>query len=237
MSNILSATKYQLTFFKSQSLLCISIIAFNILISLAVTYLFTGSGVSAGSSDVVAIIWIFIMGVLSFSASFKFMLANAVSRKSLFWANILSMVITSATWAVVITLVLSLISKLQLQAIVLYPVFYKDNSILGAIVWFFGIFFLLIVLGWFITMVYYRSSKRMAYAITLAPFILSGLLLIINQETSGKLFDSMSQFYMSAMGFSDSLPNPYIASFSMLLLALIICAFNYLLIRRAQIKD
>jgi len=57
--------------------------------------LFPGSGVSAGSSDLVAIIWIFIIGLLSFISSFKFMLSNPVSRKSLFWANILSMAILS----------------------------------------------------------------------------------------------------------------------------------------------
>jgi hypothetical protein len=38
------------------------------------------------------------------------------------------------------------------------------------------------------------------------------------------------------MGFSGSIPNPYVASFSMLICTVIICGFNYLLIRKAETK-
>ena len=47
MSNILRATKYQLsTMFLPQSLSCLIILAINILISITVTNLFPGSGFS-----------------------------------------------------------------------------------------------------------------------------------------------------------------------------------------------
>jgi len=237
MNNILTATKYQLWTFKYQSLLCLSIIAVNILISVTVTYLFPGSGISAGSSDLVTFIWIFFVGLLASTPSFKFMLGNAVSRKSIFWANIFSMAILSVAWAVTITLVLSFISKLGIKILALYPLLYKNSNFVSSVVWFIGVFYLLIVIGWLINMAYYRSSKRMAYAISFAPFILSGLLTIINQSTHGKLFESIIGFLVTALGFSGTIPNPYIGSFSMLLFAGIICAFNYLLIRKAQIKD
>lgn len=237
MSNIFRATKYQLMIFKPQSLLCLSIIAANILIAVTVTYLFPASGISAGSSDLIAFISLFILGLLSFKPSFRFMLANAVSRKSLFWANILSMAILSVVLAVTITLVLSLISRMNIKVFVLFTLFYKSTSTTATVVWFIGIFFLLAVLGWFINMVYYRSSKPMAYAISFVPFILFGLLTILNQTSHGKLFESILNFMVRVMGFSGSVPNPYIGSFSMLLLTVIICAFNYLLIRKAQIKE
>lgn len=236
MSNIFRATKYQLMTFKFPSLMCLSIIALNILISITVTYLFPGAGISAGSSDAVAFIWIFVLGIVTFTASFKFMLANAVSRKSLFWANIFSMAIASIAWAVIITLILSIISRMNIKIIVIYTLFYNNYSVLATIVWFATIFYLLVVIGWFISMAYYRSSKGMAYLISFAPFVLSGLLIIINQSTNGKLFESIIKFIVAAMGFSGSIPNPYIASFSMLLCTAIICGFNYLLIRKAETK-
>ncbi|MBK5240689.1 hypothetical protein [Clostridium sp.] len=236
MSNIFRATKYQLMTFKTASFICLSVIAFNILISITVTYLFPGSGVLAGSSDLVAFIFIFIIGIVAFMASFKFMLANAVSRKSLFWANILSMAIASIAWAVIITLILSIISRMNIKIFVLYTIFYNNYSVMASVVWFITVFYLLIVSGWFISMAYYRSSKRMSFLISFAPFVLSGLLTIINQSTNGKLFESIIKFIVAAMGFSGSIPNPYIASFSMLLCTVIICGFNYLLIRKAEIK-
>lgn len=85
MSNIFKATKYQLMMFIPPSLVCLSIIALNMLISVTISYLFPGSGISSGSSDLIAFIWIFILGLLFFIPGFKFTLANAVSRKHLFW--------------------------------------------------------------------------------------------------------------------------------------------------------
>ncbi|MFA6808358.1 MAG: hypothetical protein WCR27_05135 [Eubacteriales bacterium] len=237
MGTIVKATSYQLTLFRSQSWICLAIIVLNILISVTVSYLFPSSGISAGSSDMIAVIWIFILGLLSFAPSFKFMLANAVSRKSLFWANIFSMVILSVAWAVAMTLVISFINRMNLKMIVVYPLIYKGSSTMGTVVWFSGMFFLLIVLGWFITMAYYRSNKLMIFVISLAPFVIAGLFTIINQMTGGKLFDFMINFIVTAMGFSGSIPNPYIGSFSMLVITVILCVLNYLLIRKTQIKE
>ena len=237
MSNIFKATKYQLMTFIPPSLGCLCIIALNILISVTVSYSFPGRGISAGSSDLIAFIWIFIIGILFFISSFKFMLANAVSRKHLYWANIFSMSILSVAWAVIVTLIISFISKMNIKIIVLYNIFYKGSSAMGTVVWFIAIFYLLIIIGWFINMIYYRSSRRMAYVISFSPFILSGLLTFINQSTNGKLFNYIIKFIVAAMGFSDSIPNPYIASVSMLLMAVVVCGFNYLLIRRVQIKE
>ena len=226
MSNIFKATKYQLMMFIPPSLVCLSIIALNMLISVIVSYLFPVSGISSGSSDLIAFIWIFILGILFFIPSFKFMLANAVSRKNLFWSNILSMSILSVAWTVIFMLLISFISKMNIKIIVLYNIFYKGSSAMG-----------IIVIGWFINMIYYRSSRRMAYVISFSPFILSGILTLINQSTNGDLFKYIIKFIVAAMGFSGSTPNPYIASVSMLLTAVVICGLNYLLIRKVQIKQ
>lgn len=143
------------------------------------------------------------------------------------------MSILSVAWAVIFMVLISFISKMNIKIIVLYNIFYKGSSAMGTVVWFIGIFYLLIVIGWFINMIYYRSSRRMAYVISFLPFILSGILTLINQFTNGKLF----KFIVAAMGFLGSTPNPYIASVSMLLAVVVICVFNYLLIRRVQIKE
>ena len=237
MSNILKATKYQLMMFIPPSLVCLSIMALNLLISVTVSYLFPGSGVSAGSSDLIAFIWIYIIGILFFIPSFKFMIANAVSRKHLYWANIFSILILSVAWALIITLLISFVSQMNIEIMVLYNMFYKESSAMGTLAWFIGLFYLLIIMGWFTNMIYYRSSRRMAYVISFSPFILSGLLTLINQSTNGKLFNYILKFIVSAMGFSGSTPNPYIASGSMLLMAVVICGFNYSLIRKVQIKQ
>jgi hypothetical protein len=236
MNNILKSTKYQLIMQKSQSLLCFSIIVLNIIISVTVTWLFPSTNASAGSSDLIVFIWIFIIGLTFFISSFKFMLANGVSRRSLFWANVLSMSILAVTWAVVVAMVLTFTSRLHIKIIVLFTMLYKDYSVLATIVWFCSAFFLLIILGWFINMIYYRSSKGMIYVISLAPFVLMGLLIILNQTVNEKLFSGILRFIVTAMGFSGATPNPYIGSFSMILFAVIICSFNYLLIRKAEIK-
>lgn len=240
MENIFKVTKYQLMFFKIQTAICFSVIAFNILISVVVGYLIdaqnAGSRSSAGSTDIIALTWIFILGLCCFKPSFKFLLANGVSRKRFFWGNIYCLAIVAGLWAVILTL-LCVLARMFTRITVLYELLYENLNPIHAVVWTFAALFLLAVLGWCINMLYYRSTKRLKYAVTLAPFVLYGLLTVINQATGGILLRSISQFLIAAMGFSAGARSSYIGALTMLLFAAVICSLNFLLLRKAQLKD
>lgn len=240
MSHFNKVVKFQLMSLKKQTLTCFSIIALNILISFVVSHFMLseidGSNVSVGSIDIVAFIWIFILGIGFFKPSFKYMLSNGISRKKFFFANIHCFLIVAAGWSITVML-LTIISRRYTNIFMLYETLYKNLNALSLTVWMFAAFFLLAILGWFINIIYYRSGNKLKLLISFVLFAISPLLIFFNILSSGKIFSAMAEFFIVTMGFSSSLPNPYIGTLSMLILASIFCVFNFLLIRKAQVKD
>ena len=240
MRHISKVVKFQLLNFKKQTLTCFSIIVLNIMISLVVSHFMQseidGSNVSVGSIDIVAFIWIFILGIGFFKPSFKYMLSNGISRKKFFLASIQCFLIVAAGWSIAITL-LTIISRRYTNIFMLYELLYKNLSALSLIAWMFAAFFLLSIFGWFINLIYYRSGSRVKLLISFFMFALAPLLLFFNIISSGIIFNAMAQFFIVTMGFSTNFPNPYIGTLSMLIFAMIICGFNFLLIRKAQVKE
>ena len=159
-----------------------------------------------------------------------------IQYSSLNCSTIPFMAILSASWTVGVIFFTS-ISRPFTKINVLYEILYKNSNVFRAAFWVFAVLFLVAILGWFINMLYYRSNKKMKAVVTFAPFALSGLLTFIHNATGGRLMGTLLKYFVAAMGFSSDTPNPYTGALSMLLFAAILCSFNFLLIRKAQIKD
>lgn len=244
MYNIYKVSKYLLDIFKMQFIICFSCIGFNILLAFAVTYLLSsagrGSAITVGSIDIIAFIWMLILGLIFFKPSFKFMLSYGISRKRFFKGTMLCLIIISLLGAAAVMLI-SVASRNYVNINVLYEILYKNLHPLGFVVWSFTLLLLMGVLGLFINLLYYRSSRQMKYIISLSPLVLSASLTIFDILSNGGMLRSLFHFLVLAMGFpggvSESTPNPYIGALTMLTLSAVISGFIFLLIRRAPIKD
>jgi hypothetical protein len=239
MSNILKITKFHLlTLFKGQSYIFIATILLNILISVVVTHLVAPNNTNAigGSTDPVALIWIFVLGIIFFSQGFKFMLSHGVSRKRVFIASSISLAVMAVIWSLLVTLFVT-ISRMFTNIIAIYELLYRNRAPVSMATWEFAALLLFAVLGWFIYLIYYISGRKTKYLITAAPFVLVPLLMLFNIMAEGKIFYAIGRFFINIMGFASSTPNPYIGALSMLVTAVIFCGAIFLLIRRAQIKD
>ncbi len=239
MPNISAVTRYFLKNSGAWTFICFSIIIFNLGLSAVFAYFNNrqngDSNIFVGNIDITPMIVIFILGLCFFKPNFKFMLANGVTRKRFFLAAFLNLAILAAVWALGVTF-FAIISKAFVKSLVLYEQLYENWDTFHT-VWLFAVFFMSGVLGWFINLLYYRSSKWMKVLISFAPFILLGLFLHTNQTSDGILARALAKFIAAAMGFATGIPNPYVGAFSLLLLAIILCACNFLLIRRAELKE
>jgi hypothetical protein len=239
MSNIMKITNFNLlTLFKGQSFIFTAVILLNILISVVVTHLVAPENHSAigGSIDPTALIWMFVLGIIFFGLSFKFMLSHGVSRKRFFLASSISLAVMAAIWSLLVTLFVT-ISRMFTNIIVIYELLYRSRAVVGMTIWEFAALLLFAVLGWFIYLVYYVSGRKTKYLITASPFVVVPLLMLFNMMADGKIFHAIGQFFVNIMGFASSIPNPYIGALSMLVMAVIFGGAIFLLIRRAQIKD
>ncbi|MBS4008351.1 MAG: hypothetical protein KGZ45_08000 [Clostridium sp.] len=237
MSKTSKIVKYQLArpYLQGQTLLCFSVIFLSIILSFVVQRFFAGTRENGvGSTDPIALIWIFIIGLISvFGCDFKYLLSQGISRKTFFRAVTLTYIIFAAIWAIGVTFFVMIAAEIT-RIQVLYQIIYRNLDVPGVITWLFAALLLLLMLGWFIALVYLSSDKRTRYIVSLAPFIMFGMLSALNQAAGGVVFQAVLAILTAVMGLSTPVPNPYIAALSMLLVTALLCGCNFLLIRRAQ---
>lgn len=234
MNNIIKVSRFLLYTFVSQTIICFSIIILNIVLSIAVTQVKQVDG-SVGSVDSIAIIWAFILGLTNLKYSLKFMLTCGISRKMYFISMSITILITSIVWAA-LSVLFSKIGILLASVNIIYEVIYRNSSIGGALVWNFGIILFMLALGTLITLIYYRSGKKMKLLVTAVPFVLYGILIFFNFVLNGVLFKELGAFFIKIMGFSSTVPNPYISALSFIILSIIFSGGIYLLLRKAPYK-
>jgi hypothetical protein len=180
--------------------------------------------------EVVDIVFALLIGLVLLITHFKVALANGISRKTFLLAN-LPLALMAAAALVIFNLIVVQIHGLFWPLNFISNLFYPHASLAGLLFLQFTLYFLLIVAGWFIALAYYRSSVPIQWAISLAPFVLYGLIRVANAFSAGAIFTSLGNFLrMTTSG-------PYKAAFSCLAYSAILYGLVYLLIRRAPLKD
>ena len=235
MNIILKVAKFHLIHLFSGFIIWLFIVLLcNVLGSLAALKL-ARPGHPIGSNDFVAMIAMFFLGTLTIHLSFKYILSQGVSRKKYFLSVSLTLAMFAAIFALMAT-VFYIVSLRIARVWMIYESAYRDQGALRLIIWEFAALFLLAVLGWFLRLIYYVSGRRTQISISFAPFILIPLLILFDRLADGAIFRAIGIFFKTIMGFTSSIPNPYIATSSMLGIAVILGGLIFLLLRRAQIK-
>jgi hypothetical protein len=236
MSSITKITKmYFSTLFNIQIIICLGVLSLHLLISWAVVHLVHAPG-PAGSNDIIVMFWIFIMALTIFTPSFKYVLSQGITRKKFFSAMSLNIVLLAAAFALLSTLFYAASLKVA-NVWMVYEMIYRDQAILNMLVWEFALLLFLGMLGWFMRLVYYVSDRNAKLIVTIAPFVLTSLLIFFNILADGGIGRALLDFLKAVMGLSSASPNPYVGAASFLAAAVILSAPVYLMLRRAQVKD
>ena len=198
---------------------------------LAFSLKYTNGNGSATGLEFASAIFIFISGLNCFKANFLFMQLFNVTRRSFYVATLSSL----ATIAAVMTIIDAFLKNIYLVFIPyryqsLYSIAFGQDRLVPSLVWEFAMLLMFASLGWFITMLFYRSSKPLKIAIALSPVYLSLLSNFIPTSVVIRL-GSMFQ-YLIGPGSG----TPWINSAGMTLATIIILGLNFLLLRRAPVR-
>jgi hypothetical protein len=221
--------------FNWQLITCAAVLLLHLLISVGVIRLADVPG-PAGVNDPIVICWMLIMGLVIVTPSFKYMLSQGVSRKRYFMAMGLNLVILAAIFAL-LSAVFYVITQQVANVWMIYELIYNNQNFLGIVFWEFGILLLMGSLAWLIRLVYYVSGVRAKVLVSVIPFVLASLLLLINPLLDGAIGSGLLQFLKAAMGLPSTAASPYIGMASMLAASVIISCPIYLLLRRAQVNN
>lgn len=235
--------KYQLYASKGPLLIFYSIM-FSILLLTTSSFALFGSGAAeVRGNDMASIIFIFVLGLTSFREDFRFCLANGVSRKTQFKGFIVAILVIAGLMAVIDTIYTNLFSAL----VPYYSFFSMIYGHIGpdeaetflfridGLLWSFFLYAAFAILGYFITLVYYRSNLLMKLIVSIVPPVLLFILLpywaFVNQTIS----DSLIGLIDLILGLG-SIPNPYSAMLSFSVFFILFSAGSYWLMKRAPIK-
>lgn len=251
--NLKSAVKYQVLDGKvAIPVFYLVVLCVMALLLVSTSDLGPGGYVNIGGFEMGTIIFLFILGLNAFRETFRMMIQNGVSRKTMF----LSFVIL----ALVLPLGMSCLNEILLgigkamtsgnDNVTLQSAFeqiyaprYIEN--LGTMqVVLEGLLFTICVsaaammLGYFITTMYYRLNKagRIAVSVGVPAILIIGLPIFDAVVTGGAIYRALGQLTLFAMGGPNGY-NPYYAMVSSLIAFALLAGLSWMLVRRAVVKD
>jgi hypothetical protein len=179
--------------------------------------------------EVTAGIFTLLIGMVLFIPDFKVALANGVSRKTFLLANLPAAGIAAAAFSI-FNLVVMKVHGLFWPVNSISDLSYPQSGWVTFLLVQFTLYFLLIMVGRFISLAYYRSSTPARWAISLAPFVSIALLAVADARSDGRIFEAISQYLLWSLRFPRAL-------LSMLAYSAILYGLVWLLLRRASLKD
>ena len=170
-----------------------------------------------------------LIGLVLFIPTFKVALANGISRKTFLLANLPAAWIAAAAFSI-FNLVVVKVHGLFWPIVMIIEWNYPQIGWAGLLILQFALYFLLITAGWFTTLAYYRSSVPVRWAISVAPFVLFGLLRVAQARSGYPIFAAIWEYLLWSMRMDR-------APFTLLAYSAILCGLVFLLLRRAPLKD
>lgn len=190
----------------------------------------SNNNTSISGYEFASVIFIFIAGLNCFKTSFKFLQFFQVSRKTFYLSSILTLLTIAAGMTIVDT-VFGKLFALVLPYQTLYATVYGSSGIFYPVVWEFALLMMAAVVGWFITLLYYRSNKILKIVISLSPIYVT-LLFRLTGPSEDIILKVLAFFF----GFMRDVSS-WMNVLGMTITVLIVLGLNFLLIRRAPVKS
>ena len=256
--NFKNMLKYQLT--STMGVVCIfSLMTFAIFAGLyLLQFILPHFLVSdQGSYNLSSTVYLFaiIFGMTTFKSILEFGVINGVSRKTIFMSTTVTYGVTSLVIAIM-CLLFTFLTKGFMPTSDMFVFFYGErygidvifqntihqhslNSVFPNILWTTIVLFLLFVLGYFITVLYYRMSTIWKYIVSIGvpALAITVIPMIATSSVGDELIPIMLDTLSFTQGFASDIPNPYISVISLSLVIAIFTTINYLMMRRASIKQ
>lgn len=197
------------------------------------------------SIDVATMIFLLVIGMNLFKAPFRLFLQNGVSRKTMFVSFLCFSGCICAFMAILDQINYRIFSCFSTYAQMFswlyagrYETMFGVQQTLEGIVWSLFGYLLFTVLGFFITVLYYRCNKWQKFAISIG---VPGVLFIILPLLDGNFFQgqiilNIVKFFRIALGLEYGV-NPLIGTLSFAIGAAILGGITFLLMRKAPVKE
>ncbi|MDF2567297.1 MAG: hypothetical protein K0R90_753 [Oscillospiraceae bacterium] len=242
--NIKAALKYQLHDAK-RALMVYYIVIYSLFIFLVIMQKMFPEGGSSGMENA-SIIFIFIAGLNSFKQTFKMFLQNSISRKTLFVSSLLSIFPIAGFMALMDSINAVIFSKIITYESFfeqLYGGGYATNTndfrlIAEGFLFSICMYSAFMLLGYVISILYYRMNKGPKVAVSLGvPGFFLVLLPIIDTNLKDiNILKNIWDFILFILGMKNGF-NPYYPIVTCGIVFVLLSGISFLLTRKAVIKN
>ena len=191
--------------------------------------------------ELASMIFLFVAGLNSFKEDFLFFSANGISRKTQFYGFVASTIPVVLIMSVIDTVYGTILGVLLDYNSVFTMAYsqYDANVVimkLATVVWLALLYLMVLMIGYFITVLYFRMSKGWKIGVSIAvPMLFLYILPIMDEMLfSSRITNAMTKAFDTFMGNGH---NPYIAMLTFLVVTLIFAALSYSLIRKAEVRE
>jgi hypothetical protein len=206
---------------------------------------------STGGYEMGSIIFIFVVGLNSFKSNFRMLLANGVSRTTMFKSYTTSVLPLAGVMAFIDSLngvIFSSFTNYQTMYAQMYHLRYAGlpdtfgttmQIAAEGFLWMFFTYIMVAMVGYLITTLYYRMNRPLKLTVSIGvPVLLFVVLPYFNTILfHGWLFRAISSAISAFWGFANKGAIPYVAMLSCAVTFALAGLFSFLAMRRAQIKD
>lgn len=217
-----------------------TLIYYGIILLLSVSMIFlsylqynSSREVPFGGFGFSALVFIFIVGLNSFKANFRFMQANNITRRRFIIASIISLMSIAALMAFIDAAMNGILAQVVAYDNV-FAALHGSSSLIVNFIWCFALFSLAVSGGWLITIIYYVCNNFMKILVSIAPIIVIVLLGILDNMTGGIIGRGIKSFILAALGITSG--NPFVAVFSFFVGTAIAFGLSYIIVRRVSLK-
>ncbi len=196
-----------------------------------------------GGAEIASAIFLFVCGLNSFKQNYLFLLTNGITRKGQFYGFLVSSLLIASIMGAIDTAygnILRVIMDYETIFRLIYSGFASDTStplvLLMGFVWSAALNLFAMVLGYFITTLYYRMSKMLKIIVSVGfvALILNILPAIDQMFNDGKIIRWIGRLFFTLAGVNH---NPFIAEISLVVGIALLSGLAYFLVRRAPVKE
>ncbi len=203
-----------------------------------------------------SVVFLFITGLNAFKSNFYFSQAMNVSRGEFLKGLILATYPIALTMSV-IDVIINRVYNLFIPSPTMYDMLYTAyrnqshiwdwqsmervwfqlndiGTLAGTVLWQFSLYSTAVMLGLFITIIYYRSNKLMKVLISVSPIVILFFLRSLISVLPIELWVQVRALIDAAFGITAM--NEYMAVLTYLVLSVLLALLAYLLARRAEVK-
>lgn len=188
-------------------------------------------------------IFLFVCGLNSFKQNYLYLSTNGITRKAQFFGFLISSVIIAAVMAAIDTATTNILNIFLDYRPMFYQIYKaytaESSQLINTVmdfIWSIVVYLFALVIGYFITTLYYRMSKMLKIVVSVgvpALFMIGSPILTIYLAEMGY----MDKFYkvIAFLGYGNG--NPAIAVIITLIETAVVAGLAYLLVRRIPVKE